>query len=246
LSNLEAKHSPHSCLPTWPSPGLSRKFEIQLVNCRFFGLHCNYLTSKMSWDEAKVDQPSKLLKYNVHTPLQSLPTEKVQQLSAATALPCALLLHNVHGDINIGMAIRTAAILGCSDVHIVGRRKYDRRSEVGARNYIGVHLHSAIDRSFFEQHHLVPIVLEQGGTCLEDMSFHSYLPRQLPAGHKVVFVLGSESEGVAPALMADCRALGAPIVSISQYGPMRSFNVSIAASIVLYEYTKQWRASVAI
>jgi tRNA G18 (ribose-2'-O)-methylase SpoU len=30
-------------------------------------------------------------------------------------------------------------------------------------------------------------------------------------------------------------------VSISQYGLVRSLNVSIAASIVMYEYMRQWR-----
>ena len=32
-----------------------------------------------------------------------------------------------------------------------------------------------------------------------------------------------------------------PIITISQYGVMRSFNVAMASSIVMYEYTRQWR-----
>jgi tRNA G18 (ribose-2'-O)-methylase SpoU len=88
---------------------------------------------------------------------------------------------------------------------------------------------------------LLPIFIEQGGVALEDFSFKSYLPGKLEEGWKVVFVMGSESFGLPQSLL---KSLNAPILSISQYGVMRSLNVSIAASIVLYEYAKQWRNSV--
>lgn len=182
---------------------------------------------------------NKLLRYNVHTPLQNMPLERVRAIAEATALPCALMLYTLTGDINVGMAIRTAAILGCSDVYIVGRRKYDRRSEVGARNYIKLWRHSEIADDFFEKQGLVPILVEQGGTPLEEMNFKKWLPGQL-GGKKVVFVVGSEANGLPAAFI---NRLKAPVVSISQYGVMRSLNVAVAASIVLYEYTKQWRAA---
>jgi tRNA (guanosine-2'-O-)-methyltransferase len=53
--------------------------------------------------------------------------------------------------------------------------------------------------------------------------------------------MGSESHGI-PKDMLDAMK-DVPRVSISQYGMIRSLNVSIAASIVLYEYLKQWRQS---
>jgi tRNA G18 (ribose-2'-O)-methylase SpoU len=194
------------------------------------------------WDETRMAEPT-LLKYNVHTPFQSLPVDKLQQISQVTALPVTLMLYNLNGDMNVGMSIRTAVILGCSDVYIVGRRKYDRRSEVGAKNYIHIHRFQMIEPTFFEENKLVPIFLEQGGSPLEEFSFKPYLPGKLENGWKVVFVMGSESFGLPPTLL---KALNAPILSISQYGILRSLNVSIAASIVLYEYSKQWRSSIAL
>ncbi len=194
------------------------------------------------WNETRMAEPT-LLKYNVHTPFQNLPVDKLQRISQATALPVSLMLYNLNGDMNVGMSIRTAVILGCSDVYIVGRRKYDRRSEVGAKNYIHVHRFQTIEPSFFEENKLVPIFIEQGGASLEEFSFKPYLPGKLDEGWRVVFVMGSESFGLPQSLL---KALNAPILSISQYGIMRSLNVSIAASIVLYEYSKQWRASIAL
>lgn len=191
------------------------------------------------WDDSRMKEPS-LLKYNVHTPLQALPVEKLKKISEATALPLGLMLYNLHGDMNIGMSIRTAVILGCSDVYIIGRRKYDRRPEVGAKHYIHLHRHPEIQADFFEENKLIPIFVEQGGQPLESFSFKPFLPGKLPEGWKAVLVLGSESYGLPKSLL---QALHAPIVSISQYGVLRSLNVAIAASIVLYEYSKQWRES---
>ena len=194
------------------------------------------------WDDSRMKEPT-LLKYNVHTPLQGLSAEKIQRISQATALPVGLMLYNLNGDMNVGMSIRTAVILGCSDVYVVGRKKYDRRSEVGAKNYISIHRFSSIEPSFFEENKLVPIFIEQGGAPLEEFSFKQFLPGKLMPGWKVVFVMGSESFGLPQNLL---KSLNAPILSISQYGVMRALNVSIAASIVLYEYSKQWRLSIAL
>jgi tRNA G18 (ribose-2'-O)-methylase SpoU len=190
------------------------------------------------WDDSRAKEPS-LLKYNVHTPLQGLPVEKIKKIAEASSLPLGLMLFNLNGDMNIGMSIRTAVILGCSDVYVVGRRKYDRRSEVGAKNYITIHRFATLEDDFFRTNKLVPILLEQGGLPLEEFSFAPYLPGKMEEGWKIVFLVGSESTGFSKSFLK--KFSHAPRISISQYGVMRSLNVAIAASIVLYEYVKQWR-----
>jgi len=193
----------------------------------------------MEWDESRMAEPT-LLKYNVHTPLQSLSVDKIKQVAAATALPVGLMLFNLHGDMNVGMSIRTAVILGCSDVWVIGRRRYDRRSVVGAVHYIKIHRFPTISPAYFAENKLIPIVIEQGGLALEEFSFKSLLPGHIEAGWRVVFIVGSESFGLPASFM---KALRAPVLTISQYGVIRSLNVSAAVSIVLYEYSKQWRLS---
>ena len=193
----------------------------------------------MEWDESRMAEPT-LLKYNVHTPLQSLSADKIKQVAAATALPVGLMLFNLHGDMNVGMSIRTAVILGCSDVWVIGRRRYDRRSVVGAVHYINVHRLPTVSPAYFAENKLIPIVIEHGGHALEESSFKSLLPGHIEAGWRVVFIVGSESFGLPASFM---KALRAPVLTISQYGVIRSLNVSAAVSIVLYEYSKQWRLS---
>jgi tRNA G18 (ribose-2'-O)-methylase SpoU len=189
------------------------------------------------WDDSTLSQPTKLV-YNVHTPFQALAPEVTKEISRKFSLPVGLLLLNLDGNMNIGMSIRSAAVLGCSDVWVVGKRCYDRRSEVGAKNYINVHRLKEIEdpKSFFETIDWQPILVEQGGSPLEDYKF----PFTSSSSTKpTVFIMGSESHGIPETWLKNLS--DAPRLSISQYGMIRSFNVSAAASIILYEYTKQWR-----
>ena len=204
-------------------------------------LPANMQTDDSLWDDSRMEKPVKLIKYNVHTPFQSLGVEKVKTLSEGLSLPFAFMAYNLHGDVNIGMMIRTSVILGASDFYLVGKRKYDRRTDVGSKNYIRLHRVKEVGKAFFEEQKLLPIALEQGGQALEEFSFKNYLPTNLPQGWKVCFIAGSESYGIPASFL---KEIGAPILTIAQYGVVRSLNVSIASGILMYEYMKQWRASV--
>ncbi len=177
------------------------------------------------------------IKYNVHSVFQDKPKEELTGIARRLALPVHLMLLNLDGNMNIAMSIRTAAVMGCSDVWVVGRRRYDARPEVGSKNYIRVHKVPELDhpRTFFEKKDLQPVLVEQGGASLEEFNF-----KPLQRKGTVCFIVGSESHGIPKEwllMLDDC-----PRVSISQYGMVRSLNVSIASSIVIYEFMKQWRA----
>ena len=175
------------------------------------------------------------IKYNVHTVFQHETPERLSEIAHSLAIPVHLMLFNLDGNMNIAMSIRTAAVLGCSDVWIIGKRRYDARPEVGAKNYIRVHKRDFVDRSFFTEQGIQPVLVEQGGTPLETFKFKSMMHAP------VCFIMGSESDGLPLEFLQDMK--DAPRISISQCGLLRSLNVSVAASIVLYEYFKQWRIS---
>ena len=178
-----------------------------------------------------------MIKYNVQNVFQRMDNDKVKNISLQLSLPAALILFNVDGGINISMAIRSAALFGFSDVYIVGRRKRDKRGDVGACNYIKVHQVETINDEYFKENKLMPIIVEQNGQPLEEFDFRPYFPKTNKSNgtpSKVAFIVGSEQEGVN-------IKLNGPMITISQYGVMRSFNVAMASSIVMYEYTRQWR-----
>lgn len=194
-------------------------------------------------DTTTDDSTSRLsgIKYNVHTCIQHLPVEKLKAASTKLCLPVHLMLFNLDGNMNIAMSVRSAAVLGCSDVWIVGRRKYDARPEVGAKNYIRVHKVDAVGPEFFTANNLQPFLIEQGGIPLEEMNFKPCI-----CGPTIpCFIMGSEGHGISQEFIKVMKP-SAQIVTISQYGLVRSLNVSIAASIVMYEYLKQMRAASAV
>jgi tRNA G18 (ribose-2'-O)-methylase SpoU len=177
------------------------------------------------------------IKYNVHTCFQHHTKERMGEIAHQLALPVHIALLNLDGNMNIAMTVRTAAVLGISDVWILGRRKYDARPEVGAKHYVNVHKVEKIEdpKAFFQGLGLQPVLVEQGGTALEEMNFKPFIRGEKP----VCFIMGSESHGIPKEWLEALK--DTPRISISQYGLIRSLNVSIAASIVLYEYLKQWR-----
>jgi tRNA G18 (ribose-2'-O)-methylase SpoU len=194
--------------------------------------------SKMSSSDETPSECGRMaaIKYNVHTALQDKPKEELQRIARKLALPVQLMLLNLDGNMNIAMSIRTAAVMGCSDVWVVGQRRYDARPEVGSKNYIDVHKVRSIGddpAKFFEDIGVQPFLIEQGGTPIEDMNFKRYF------GKPVCFIVGSESHGIPPEFAE--KMSKAPRLTISQYGLVRSFNVSMASQTVLYEYFRQWR-----
>ena len=194
-------------------------------------------------DTTTDDSASRLsgIKYNVHSCIQHLPVEKLKAASTKLCLPVHLMLFNLDGNMNVAMSIRSAAVLGCSDVWIVGRRKYDARPEVGAKNYIRVHKVDAVSLEFFALNNLQPFLIEQGGIPLEDMNFKPCIREPMTP----CFIMGSEGHGLSQEFMKIMKPT-AQTLTISQYGLVRSLNVSIAASIVIYEYLKQMRAASAV
>ena len=45
---------------------------------------------------------------------------------------------NITGELNVGMMIRSACLFGAENFYIFGRKKFDKRSTVGAEKYINI------------------------------------------------------------------------------------------------------------
>lgn len=143
------------------------------------------------------------------------------------------VFENFDHNINIACGIRSNnAFLG-KEVYVTGRRRVDRRPGVGTHHYEKVfygettgevidHLHSFGYTVF-----AVDNVLEYSPENIYDVVF----PK------KSAFVFGNEGDGLSKGAIEGADRM----VYIQQFGSVRSLNVACAASIVMYEYTRQWR-----
>ena len=148
---------------------------------------------------------------------------------------------NITGDLNIGMMIRSACLLGAENFYIFGRNKFDKRSTVGAEKYINIvqyvfddpiHADESILNQLTLMNHDI-ILCETGGEVLGKDNW-TYDKNNPPVQHPL-FLFGSESHGIPEKVS---NAFDRKI-SIPQRGVMRSFNVSAAMNIICWDYIKE-------
>jgi tRNA G18 (ribose-2'-O)-methylase SpoU len=160
---------------------------------------------------------------------------------------------NVTGCLNIGMMVRSACLFGAENFYIFGRKKFDRRSTVGAENYINI-VQYVFDDPIHADHLMLDelrklkvdnriLLCEHGGRELGFSNEGFYTFDNRPP----LFIFGSESHGI-PELITNQKVdseydMGWNYeferVSIPQRGVMRSFNVSAAMAVIVFDYVKE-------
>jgi tRNA G18 (ribose-2'-O)-methylase SpoU len=190
--------------------------------------------------------------YNVGDLYKDHTLEQNRAICQVDRLPFSVGCINVTGELNVGMMIRSACLLGVENFYIFGRKKFDARSTVGAENYINIVQYSYDDPMTADEHILAElrelnkthsvILCEHGGYMLGGNDYKmAYEGRPSP-----LFIFGSESHGI-PKLITDQEASdGYPEyeferISIPQRGVLRSFNVSAAMAIICWDYIKEMK-----
>lgn len=148
----------------------------------------------------------------------------------ARRLPLQVAIQNWEHDFNIGSIVRTANAFNVARVHIIGRRRWNRRGAMVTDRYLHLE-HHATTADFLDwlaEHQVVPIGVDNlpGSVPLET--------QQLP--ERCCLVFGSEGPGLTDELVAGC----AQVVAITQYGSTRSLNAGAAAAIAMYHWALKW------
>lgn len=182
------------------------------------------------------DAPPKTTSFNVADEYKHLPLEELKRTAVARQLPFAVALANITGDLNAGVIIRTACVMGAQKVFVFGRKKYDRRSTVGAHHYIDVLPYDVSTDTHtldweaalqtIRVNGYTPVLIEQGGAPIHTLEVSLY--------HPICLVFGSEDHGIP----AEIRQQE-PCYSIPQQGIVRSLNVSTAAGIAIWHISQQ-------
>jgi tRNA G18 (ribose-2'-O)-methylase SpoU len=144
--------------------------------------------------------------------------------------PFHVAIENWQHDMNIGSIVRSANAFLAAEVHIVGRRRWNRRGAMVTDRYQHVRHHEDVAAFVgWTREHGLPIVAVDnvpGSVALE----HSSLPE------RCVLLFGQEGPGLSP----DALAAASEVVEITQYGSTRSMNASAAAAVVMYEWCRRW------
>jgi tRNA G18 (ribose-2'-O)-methylase SpoU len=141
-------------------------------------------------------------------------------------------VENIEHDLNIGSIVRTANAFNVAGVHIVGRRRWNRRGAMVTDAYLDITHHpDPADLQAWAQSAGLPILaidVVPGAVPIEGYEMPS----------SCILMFGQEGPGLSPEALASADA----VLSISQYGSTRSINVAAAAAIAMHSWSRAHRA----
>lgn len=143
--------------------------------------------------------------------------------------PFHVAIENWAHDLNIGSVVRTANAFNAAGVHVVGRRRWNRRGAMVTDRYLHVTHHpDAPALAGWATTSGLPVIgidNVPGSVSIEGYA----LPREC------VLLFGQESTGLTPEAQAACDV----VLHITQYGSTRSINAGAAAAIAMHAWVTQ-------
>ncbi|GAA4768615.1 TrmH family RNA methyltransferase [Citricoccus nitrophenolicus] len=147
--------------------------------------------------------------------------------------PFHVAIENWQHDLNIGTVVRTANAFNAAGVHIIGRRRWNRRGAMVTDRYLHVHHHPTV------QDFTAWAAAEQLAVLGVDL-FPDSVPLETYAlPERCVLVFGQEGPGLSEEIHAAADAT----LSIAQFGSTRSLNAGVAAGIAMHAWIRQHAAS---
>lgn len=156
------------------------------------------------------------------------------QLAKSGVHEFIVVLDHMKAGFNVAKIFRSAEAFGAHEVHLVNIGPFDPAPGKGAFKKVPARFFDSFDQSYRELSKRGYQIVKLEGGCkrlLTNFSMDS----------KIAFVLGHEEWGHSfkeedyPEILS---------VSIPQFGQVESLNVSVAASIVMYEYVRQHQSPV--
>lgn len=141
-----------------------------------------------------------------------------------------IAIENVSHDFNAGTIVRNANNFNAAKVHIIGKKKYNRRGAMCTDKYLEV--------VYWEE--LQDFVQDQRTRNREIVAIENHNERVKPLADKIfvqgtTLLFGGESDG----LSREAIEMADDVREIESFGSTRSVNVGVASGIAMYEWARQ-------
>ncbi|WP_059015514.1 RNA methyltransferase [Mycobacterium sp. M26] len=144
--------------------------------------------------------------------------------------PLHVAIENFGNDANIGAVVRTANAFAVDTVHIVGRRRWNRRGAMVTDRYQRLMHHDSAEA-------LLGFAADAGLTAIAVDNVPGAVPLETTAlPRDCLLVFGQEGPGISEATQNGA----ALTVSIAQFGSTRSINAAVAAGIAMHAWIRRW------
>jgi tRNA G18 (ribose-2'-O)-methylase SpoU len=138
-------------------------------------------------------------------------------------------IENWQHDMNIGSIVRSANAFAADTVHIIGRRRWNKRGAMVTDRYQHVMNHPDVAAfvSWARESDLPIVAIDnmEGAVLIETFDFPE----------RCVLLFGQEGPGLTPEALAASDVQ----VEISQFGSTRSLNASAAAAVAMHAWVTQ-------
>ena len=159
---------------------------------------------------------------------KTLTNEQVFDALSKKRTPLEIAIENVEHDFNIGSIVRTANSFNVKKVHIIGRKKYNRRGAMCTDKYLEIIHHSDLEDFLKTQENRELVAIENNTPRAKELHSKEFTP-------DTTLIFGSENSGISKELLEKAD----DVRFIESFGSTRSVNVGAAAAIAMYEYTRQ-------
>ena len=159
---------------------------------------------------------------------KGLTNEQVFDALSTKRTGLEIAIENVEHDFNIGSIVRTANSFNVSKVHIIGKKKYNRRGAMCTDKYLEIIHHPTMEDFLQTQQGRELVAIENNTPRARELHSKKF-------ANNTTLIFGSENNGITPKLLDRAN----DVRFIESFGSTRSVNVGAAAAIAMYEYIRQ-------
>ncbi|WP_285041402.1 TrmH family RNA methyltransferase [Plantibacter sp. LMC-P-059a] len=143
--------------------------------------------------------------------------------------PFHVAIENWQHDMNIGSIVRTANAFAADTVHIVGRRRWNKRGAMVTDRYQHVEYHADVAG-------LVAWARDAGLPIIAIDNVPGSVPIETTSlPERCILLFGQEGPGLSSEAIAAADA----VLEITQFGSTRSINASAAAAVAMHAWVMQ-------
>ncbi len=167
---------------------------------------------------------------NLQDEYKGLPNEVVFERLSQKRSGLEVAIENVEHDFNVGTIVRSANNFNVQKVHIIGKRKYNRRGAMCTDKYLEIVYWSDVESFYTDQRsrNREVVAIENHDERVRPLSKKNFV-------QETTLLFGSEGSGLTEEALKNAD----DVREIESLGSTRSVNVGVAAGIAMYEWARQ-------
>lgn len=167
---------------------------------------------------------------NLQDEYKGMPNEAVFGALARKRTGLEVAIENVEHDFNAGTIVRSANNFNVQKVHIIGRKKYNRRGAMCTDKYLDIVYWPDVESFYADQRarNREVVAIENHDVRVKPLAVKKFV-------QETTLLFGSEGDG----LTQEALERADDVREIESFGSTRSVNVGVAAGIAMYEWARQ-------